>query len=42
MSEDIRGGIDYALLKRHYEADDYTSLRLAGVTYINGIPFTAT
>ena len=31
MSYDIRGGTDYALVKRHYDANDYTSL-----------PFTAT
>jgi hypothetical protein len=42
MSTNIIGGINYALVKRHYDADDYTSLRLAGVTYLNGIPFTAT
>jgi len=42
MSEDVRGGTDYALVKRHYDADDAVTLRVAGVTYLNGIPFTAT
>jgi len=42
MSTDIYGGLKYALLKRHYDADDYTSLRISGTTYLNGIPFTAT
>lgn len=42
MSSDIASGIDYAQLKRHYLCDDYTSLRVAGTTLINGIPFTAT
>jgi len=41
MSHDIAGGLDYALLKRHYDCDDYTSLRVGGVTFLNGIPFTA-
>ena len=42
MSLDVLGGTNYALVKNHYDADDYTSLRLSGVTYLNGIPFTAT
>ncbi len=42
MSYDIIPGFDYAQLKRHYICDDYTSLRLNGVTFLNGIPFTAT
>ncbi len=42
MSKRVEGGIDYEYLKRHYAADDYTSLRISGVTYLNGIPFTAT
>jgi len=42
MSYDIAGGLDYAQLKRHYLCDDYTSLRLNGFTFLNGIPFTAT
>jgi hypothetical protein len=41
MSSDVKGSINYALVKRHYDADDYTSLRIGGVTYLNGIPFTA-
>jgi hypothetical protein len=39
MSYDIKGGLDYALLKRYYDCDDYVSLRQAGVTLLNGIPF---
>ena len=42
MTYNIAGGLDYALLKRHYDCDDYTSLRVGGVTFLNGIPFTAT
>jgi len=42
MSYNIASGLDYALLKRHYDCDDYTSLRVGGVTFLNGIPFTAT
>ena len=44
MSKDVRGGIDYALLKQHYDADDYVSLKhpTTGLTLLNGIPFTAT
>jgi len=42
MSFDIASGIDYAQLKRHYLCDDYSSLRVGGVTFLNGIPFTAT
>ena len=44
MSSDVKGGIDYALMKRHYDADDYVVLRdpATGVALINGIPFTAT
>lgn len=42
MSVDLKGGIDYALVKRHYDADDYVSLVSAGVTLLNGIPFTTT
>jgi len=41
LSKRVEGGIDYEYIKRHYEADDYTGLRVAGVTYLNGIPFTA-
>jgi len=41
MSVRLEGGIDYEYLKRHYAADDYTSLRLAGFTLLNGLPFTA-
>jgi len=42
MSYDVKGGLDYALLKNHYDADDAVTLRVNGVTYLNGIPFTAT
>ena len=42
MSTNLQGGINYALVKRHYDANDYTSLRLAGETHLNGLPFTAT
>jgi len=31
VSKDVKGGIDYALVKRHYDCDDYAT-----------IPFTAT
>jgi len=41
MSRAIISGVDYALLKRHYDCDDYVSLRQNGVTLLNGIPFTA-
>lgn len=41
MSLDYEGGVNYALLKRHYDCDDYVSLRQAGVTLLNGIPFGA-
>ena len=42
MSIDIKGGINYALLKRHYDCDDYVVLRdpTTGIALINGIPFT--
>jgi len=42
MSANISGGIDYSLLKRHYVNNDYPSLRVSGVTLMNGIAFTAT
>jgi hypothetical protein len=42
MSEEYKGGINYALVKRHYDCDDYPGLVYQGVTYLNGIPFTAT
>jgi hypothetical protein len=42
MSEDYKGGLNYALLKRHYDCDDYPGLVYEGVTYLNGIPFTNT
>ena len=42
MSKNVEGGIDYESIKRFYNKDDYTSLRLGGVTYLNGLPFTAT
>ncbi len=40
MSEDYQGGLNYALLKRHYDCDDYPSLIYQGTTLLNGIPFT--
>jgi hypothetical protein len=33
--------VDYALLKRHYDCDDYISYLVSGVTILNGLPFTA-
>jgi hypothetical protein len=41
MSTDVKGGMDYALLKRHYDLDDYVSLvdPVFG-PLLNGIPFT--
>jgi len=44
MSGDVKGGINYALVKRHYDADDYVSLidPTTGMVLLNGIPFTAT
>lgn len=43
MSSDIKGGMDYALLKQHYDLDDYVSLidPATGFPVLNGIPFTA-
>ena len=42
MSSDVKGGLDYALLKRHYDNDDYVSLRhpVTNAVLLNGIPFT--
>ena len=42
MSFDVQGGTRVALVKRHYDADDSVSIVIGGVTYLNGIPFTAT
>lgn len=42
MSSQVHSGIDYAYVKRHYDADDYVSLVVNGVPVLNGIPFTAT
>ena len=42
MSHNLQGGLRYALLKRHYDCDDYVSLLQNGVVLLNGIPFTAT
>ena len=42
MSEDLKGGTDYALVRRHYDCDEYVSLIAGGVVLLNGIPFTAT
>ena len=41
MSSDVKGGMDYALLKRHYDLDDYVSLvdPVFG-PLLKGIPFT--
>ena len=43
MSSDVQGGLNYALLKRHYDCDDYIMLRdpTSGAVLINGIPFTS-
>lgn len=41
MSKDVRGGLDYALTKRHYDADDSVTLVVNGVVLLNGIPFLA-
>lgn len=43
MSSDFQGGTNYALLKRHYDCDDYVSLidPATGFVLLNGIPFTA-
>lgn len=43
MSSDVQGGLNYALLKRHYDCDDYVSLidPATGFVLLNGIPFTA-
>ena len=42
MSSDVKGGMDYALLKRHYDLNDYVSLvdPATGFVLLNGIPFT--
>lgn len=44
MSHDVQGGLNYALLKIHYDCDDYVSLidPATGFVLLNGIPFTAT
>ena len=46
MSSDIKGGLDYALVKRHYDCDDYTAFRLPidllRPYWFNGLAFTAT
>ncbi len=43
MSSDLQGGTNYALLKNHYDCDDYVSLidPATGFVLLNGIPFTA-
>ena len=43
MSSDFQGGTNYALLKNHYDCDDYVSLidPATGFVLLNGIPFTA-
>lgn len=42
-SRNFEGGIDYALLKRHYDMDDALTIRdpATGIVVLNGIPFTA-
>lgn len=40
-AKNIKPKIDYDLLKRFYVNNDYTALRVAGVTVLHGIPFTA-
>lgn len=44
MSHAVEGGIDYALTKRHYDADDYVShpdmVNIYTGTALNGVPFT--
>jgi len=42
MSVYVEGGINYALVKNHYDCDDYPYLTLLETTILNGIPFTAT
>ena len=42
MSEDMKGGTNYALVRSHYDCDEYISLVVGGVIFLNGIPFTAT
>lgn len=46
MSHDVQGGLRYALLKRHYDCDDYVShpdmVNIYTGTALNGIPFTIT
>lgn len=44
MSFDIKGGIEYALTKRHYDADDNVVFRhpTTGVPLMIGLPFTDT
>ena len=43
MSQDVKGGQDYSLTRRHYDCDDYVSLidPATGFVLLNGIPFTA-
>lgn len=44
MSSIIKGTLDYTLLKRHYDCDDYVSypgaVNIYTLTALNGIPFT--
>ena len=44
MSEDYVSGLNYALLRRHYDLDDNVVVRdpATGVALVLGIPFTAT
>ena len=46
MSTNLIGGINYALVKRHYDLNDYTAFRppvaLVQPFWFNGLPFTAT
>ena len=42
MSEDISGGVDYSKLLTTFLCSDACTLRASGLTYLNGVPFTAT
>ena len=42
MSENISGGVDYSKILTTFLCNDACTLRSSGVTYLNGVPFTAT
>ena len=42
MSVNITGGIDYNKILTTFLCSDACTLRVDGVTYLNGVPFTAT